>query len=59
LCLQDFTRAEALFVRAKKPELAVKAFKDAGRWQVRIRVRFSVRVRFRVKDAGRWRVRYG
>ncbi|KAJ1625162.1 hypothetical protein T492DRAFT_1123566 [Pavlovales sp. CCMP2436] len=30
---QDFTRAEALFVRAKKPELAVKAFKDAGRWQ--------------------------
>merc|ERR1719502_2358012 len=28
----DFTKAEALFVRAKKPELAVKAYKDAARW---------------------------
>ena len=25
----EFTKAEALYVRAKKPELAVKAYKDA------------------------------
>ena len=28
----EFTRAEALYVRAKKPELAVKAYKEAQRW---------------------------
>ena len=28
----DFTKAEALYIRAKKPELAVKAYKDATRW---------------------------
>ena len=28
----DFTKAEALFVRAKKPELAVEAYKHAARW---------------------------
>jgi len=35
---KDYTRAEALYVRAKKPELAVKSFKDAGRWQDAIRL---------------------
>merc|ERR1719181_2543755 len=28
----EFTKAEALYIRAKKPEMAVKAYKDAARW---------------------------
>ena len=35
---KDFTRAETLFISAKKPELALKAYKEAGRWQDAIRV---------------------
>jgi len=34
----EFTKAEALFIRAKKPELAVKAYKDANRWQDATRI---------------------
>jgi len=34
----EFTKAEALFIRAKKPELAVKAYKDAARWQDATRI---------------------
>jgi len=36
--LSKFTEAEALFVRAKKPELAVKAYKEAARWQDATRI---------------------
>jgi len=35
---KDWVRAEALYVRAKKPELAVKAFKEAGRWSEAIKL---------------------
>ena len=35
---KDFTRAETLFISAKKPELALKSYKEAGRWQDAIRV---------------------
>lgn len=35
---KDWPRAEALFVRAKRPELAVGALKDAGRWQDAVRL---------------------
>ena len=35
---QEFTKAEALYVRAKKPELAVKAYKDAARWNDATRI---------------------
>ena len=35
---QEFTKAEALYVRAKKPELAVKAYKDASRWNDATRI---------------------
>ena len=35
---KDFTRGETLFINAKKPELALKAYKEAGRWQDAIRV---------------------
>ena len=40
VCLerQEFTKAEALYVRAKKPELAVKAYKDASRWNDATRI---------------------
>ena len=34
----EFTKAEALFVKAKKPELAVKAYKEAGRWNDATRI---------------------
>jgi len=34
----EFTKAEALYVRAKKPELAVFAYKKANRWQDAIRI---------------------
>ena len=34
----EFTKAESLYVRAKKPELAVKAYKAANRWQDAIRI---------------------
>ncbi|KAL3927042.1 MAG: hypothetical protein SGPRY_003008 [Prymnesium sp.] len=34
----EFTKAEALFIRAKKPELAAKAYKDAARWQDATRI---------------------
>jgi len=34
----EFTKAEALYVRAKKPEQAVKAYKTANRWQDAIRI---------------------
>lgn len=34
----EFTKAEALYVRAKKPELAVKAYKDASRWNDATRI---------------------
>jgi len=35
---QEFTKAESLYVRAKKPELAVKAYKDASRWNDATRI---------------------
>ena len=35
---KDFTRAETLFISAKKPEFALKSYKEAGRWQDAIRV---------------------
>jgi intraflagellar transport protein 172 len=35
---KDFTRGETLFINAKKPELALKAYKEAGRWQDALRV---------------------
>ena len=34
----EFTKAEALYVRAKKPELAVKAYKEAQRWNDATRI---------------------
>jgi len=34
----EFTKAEALYIRAKKPELAVKMYKDALRWNDAIRI---------------------
>jgi len=34
----EFTKAEALYVRAKKPELAVKAYKEAQRWNDTLRI---------------------
>jgi intraflagellar transport protein 172 len=34
----DFQRAESLFISAKKPQLALKMFEDAARWQDAIRV---------------------
>jgi intraflagellar transport protein 172 len=34
----EFTKAESLFVRAKKPDAAVKAYKQANRWQDAIRI---------------------
>ena len=34
----EFTKAESLYVRAKKPELAVKAYKDAARWNDALRI---------------------
>ena len=34
----EFTKAEALYVKAKKPELAVKAYKDASRWNDATRI---------------------
>jgi intraflagellar transport protein 172 len=34
----EFTKAESLYVRAKKPEEAVKAYKTANRWQDAIRI---------------------
>jgi intraflagellar transport protein 172 len=35
---KDLVKAEALFLKAKKPELAVKAYKDAGRWNEAIKL---------------------
>ena len=34
----DLNRAESLFIQAKKPQLALKMFQDAARWQDAIRV---------------------
>merc|ERR1719502_698098 len=34
----EFTKAESLYVRAKKPEMAVKAYKDASRWNDATRI---------------------
>ena len=34
----EFTKAEALYIRAKKPELAVKAYKTAARWNDATRI---------------------
>ncbi len=34
----DFARAEELFLRARKPEAAVAAFKEAGRWPDVLRI---------------------
>ena len=34
----EFTKAEALYVRAKKPELAVRAYKEANRWSDATRI---------------------
>ena len=34
----EFVKAEALYVRAKKPELAVKAYKEASRWNDATRI---------------------
>ena len=34
----EFTKAESLYVRAKKPEMAVKAYKQANRWTDAIRI---------------------
>jgi len=34
----EFTKAEALYVKAKKPELAVKAYKEASRWNDATRI---------------------
>eukprot|EP00002_Diphylleia_rotans_P027200 TRINITY_DN5444_c0_g1_i2.p1 TRINITY_DN5444_c0_g1~~TRINITY_DN5444_c0_g1_i2.p1 ORF type:complete len:1218 (+),score=289.45 TRINITY_DN5444_c0_g1_i2:1863-5516(+) len=35
---KDFANAESLFLRAKKPELAIKAYKDLGMWNDAIRL---------------------
>jgi len=34
----EFTKAEALYVRAKKPELAVQAYKSVSRWNDALRI---------------------
>lgn len=38
LCLVGFDRAEAYLLRAQRPELAVKFYRDAGMWQDVLRV---------------------
>src|SRR4051812_16807184 len=35
---KDFTRAESLFINAKKPEMAIKAYMEAKMWTEAIRI---------------------
>lgn len=35
---KDFQRAESYLLRAQRPELAVKSYRDAGMWQDALRV---------------------
>ena len=35
---QEFTKAEALYIRAKRPELAMQAYQSASRWKDATRI---------------------
>ena len=40
----DWTKFESLLLRAQRPELAVKQYRDAGMWPEALRVRLAVDV---------------